>query len=265
MFVPAHRLELVAKVDRWQPDLAVLDLEDAVPEHAKERTRTGLADALADGLLDGVEAAFVVRVNAPGSPWHEDDLTAVAAHVPGTVNGVVVPKAETPAPLQHVRDVLPSAFVVGGIETALGAADSRPLLASGLLDAVYFGAEDYVSDLGGRRTPGGDEVHVMRSLVALHARLAGVPALDQAFLRLDDYDGLASETAAGLALGYVGKICVHPDQVAVVHSVQRPSADEEAHARRVLDAAAGGVGALDGVMVDAVHVRMAEQVLARLG
>ena len=64
-------------------------------------------------------------------------------------------------------------------------ADARLVAAAGL-GAVYFGAEDYVADLGGRRTPGGDEVLYARSQVALAARLAGVPAVDQAVVALGD-------------------------------------------------------------------------------
>ncbi|WP_166875086.1 CoA ester lyase [Salinibacterium sp. ZJ450] len=269
LFVPATKLDLLAKVDRWRPDLVVVDLEDAVHPEDKASARRDLAAALGDGVLADVVSIVVIRVNAPGTPWHVDDLEALGPYIPIIVPGVVVPKAEAIAPLLYVRDRLdrpgaPRAYVLGGIETALGVADSRSLLASELLDAVYFGAEDYISDLGGIRTKEGDEVAVARTLVALHARLAGVPALDQAYLQLADHEGLAAETAQGRALGYIGKICIHPGQVGVVHEAQRPSGEEVEHARRVIDVAAAGVGAVDGVMVDAVHLRMAEQTLRRL-
>jgi citrate lyase subunit beta/citryl-CoA lyase len=155
-------------------------------------------------------------------------------------------------------------LVIGGLETALGIADSRPLCAAGP-DAVYFGAEDFALDVGGRRTPAGLEVLYARSQVVLAAALAGVTALDQAVVSVRDLDAFRADAEAGRELGFDGKLCLHPDQVAVGAKIYTPSADEVAHAAAVIAAAASGVGVLDGAMVDAVHVRMAEMVLIRAG
>jgi citrate lyase subunit beta/citryl-CoA lyase len=143
-------------------------------------------------------------------------------------------------------------------------ADARPLLAAEP-QSVYFGSEDFIGDLGGRRTAAGTEVLYARSAVLLAAHLAGVPALDQAVVAVHDEDTFRCDANVGRNLGYGGKICLHPGQVPIAHEVFTPDAAEVAHAHAVLAAAGAGVGMVDGVMVDAVHVRMARDVLSRAG
>jgi len=258
---------MIAKVGRSRPDGVVLDLEDAVAAGDKETARRTVVDAL--GTLD-FAGLVLVRVNVPGSPWFADDVAAVA----GTrAAGVVLPKLERAEQLSELRGLFAGhgradAVVVAGLETGLGVADSRPLLAAGAamgVVAAYFGAEDYVADLGGRRTEAGDEVLYARSRVALAARLAGVAALDQVVVAVHDDERFLADAGQARALGYPGKICLHPRQVELAHRVFTPSEDEVAHARAVVAASVDGVGLLDGEMVDDVHVRMARAVLARAG
>lgn len=257
-FVPGSRPELLAKVPRWRPDVTVLDLEDAVPTAGKDQARAGAVAALAEVDLP---TTLLVRINPPGTAWFDADLTAVAE---SRAQGVVLPKYESPDALAEVRRRLPSdALVVVGIESARGVADSAALLAEPV-DAAYFGAEDYIADLGGRRTPEGFEALYARSQVVLAARLAGVSAIDVAFVDIGDDSGFAADARAGQAMGYTGKICVHPRQVELSHQVFSPTDEEVDHARAVVAAfQSGGVVTVDGQMVDEVHVRMARRVLAR--
>lgn len=263
LFMPANQAEMIAKIPRFAPDLAVVDLEDAVAVADKPGARL-IAAAAIDALAPGGSSTVLVRVNPIGTPWFAGDLAAAARC--GAV-GVVVPKLETAAQLAQVHDALaelawPEAILFAGIETALGVADARTLLAGGLSGA-YFGAEDYIADIGGRRTPGGDEVLYARSQVCLATHLAGVPAVDQAVVGLGDDQHFLDDANRGAAIGYQGKICIHPRQVALAHQAFAASHAEVAHAREILRAAKTGVGVVDGQMVDEVHVRMARAVLAR--
>ena len=130
-------------------------------------------------------------------------------------------------------------LLVVGLETALGVADARILLARGVSGA-YFGAEDFIADIGGRRTGGSEEVLYARSQVCLAARLAGIPAVDQVVTDLADDERFLTDAQAGRNLGYQGKICIHPRQVALAHRVFTPTEAELAHARQVLAAGDGG-------------------------
>ncbi|HTF46383.1 MAG TPA: CoA ester lyase [Pseudonocardia sp.] len=262
LFVPGHRPDMLAKVVRARPDGVIVDLEDAVAPSAKEAARgTALTALAADRPGAG---AVLLRINGVGTPWYDPDVAAAAAAIrTGVLDGVVLPKYEHPAQLTALRAALPDgAVVIVGLESALGVADARPLLAE-RPDAAYFGAEDYIADLGGRRTPDGAEVLYARSQVCLAARLAGVAALDQVVVAVRDAEAFRVDAEQGKALGFRGKICLHPVQVSIAHEVFTPSPAELEHARAVLAAAETGVGLVEGQMVDAVHVAMAHAVLAR--
>ena len=104
-----------------------------------------------------------------------------------------------------------------------------------------------------------------RSQVVLAAFLNGVPAIDQAVVAIGDDEAFRADARAGADLGYQGKICIHPSQVALAHDVHTPDAGQVAHAQAVLEAGATGVAVVDGQMVDDVHLRMARTTLARAG
>ncbi|VXB87903.1 HpcH/HpaI aldolase/citrate lyase family protein [Nocardioides sp. AX2bis] len=263
LFMPAGRPRMAAKIPEIGPDLAVLDLEDAVATEAKAAARQAVRDCLADGVVLGGRSVVLVRVNEVGSPWFEDDLALVRelAGTSGAV-GVVVPKVEGPQDVATVRDVLPDAPLVVGLESGLGVLEARSILASGP-DGCYFGAEDYIADLGGRRTEGGAEVLYARSQVVLAAAVTGRFAIDQAVVAVRDDDRFTADAERGRDLGYIGKICLHPRQVELAHQSFTPTPAEREHARRVLEAAAEGVGVVDGLMVDRVHLEQARALLQR--
>lgn len=260
-FVPGDRPDMVAKVPRWSPDVVVVDLEDAVAPTGKAAAR-GAAVAAIDRLDVPADTTVLIRVNPPGTPWFAEDVAAAAG---SRAAGVVLPKLQDRAQLHDVRQRLGEGgccdpVMICGLETARGVADSRPLLAGGV-DAVYFGAEDYIADLGGRRTTGGHEVLHARSEVILAARLAGITAIDQAVVAVHDEQRFVADAEAGRALGYHGKICVHPRQVPLAHRVFTPSSMEVEHARAVVEAGKAGVALVDGEMVDEVHLKLATAVL----
>jgi citrate lyase subunit beta / citryl-CoA lyase len=273
LFMPGNRPDMIAKIPRFAPDIAVADLEDAVAADAKTRARSAAVaaiGALAEaGPANGAQRAattVLVRVNPVGTPWFADDVAAAAG---SAAAGLVVPKLESQHQVDQVRQVMAEhswldGLLIAGLETALGVADARTLLARGV-SGVYFGAEDYAADIGGRRSRGGAEVLYARSQVLLAARLAGIPALDQVVPDLSDDEQFLADTRAGRDLGYQGKMCIHPRQVPLAHEVFTPTDAEVAHAREVLVAGRAGVGVVDGEMIDDVHVRMARTVLARAG
>ncbi|MCU1375496.1 MAG: Citrate lyase subunit beta-like protein, partial [Actinomycetia bacterium] len=233
---------------RSSPDVIVLDLEDAVPAAGKVDARTTMREAAA--ALAG--STVLVRVNPPATEWFEGDV----ASLPGGLAGVVVPKYEAPLDVG-----LP---VVAGLETVRGVADAGSILAGTV--ACYFGAEDYVADLGGVRTAGNAEVQVARALVGMAARLAGIPALDMVTLDFGDTARFVSEATEARALGYAGKLCIHPAQVGPANEAFVPSADEVDRAQRLLaafEAGGGATVAFEGQMVDEVVARQARALLER--
>ena len=146
-------------------------------------------------------------------------------------------------------------------------ADARVLLDHPRVVAAYFGAEDFIADMGGRRTSANAEVQFARSVVVLAGRLAGVPMIDQVVTDFRDDAAFAAEAAAARDLGYQGKLCIHPRQVELAHLAFTPSPLEVERARRLIaayDAAVeAGLAAIDfeGQMVDGPVVAQARQVI----
>jgi citrate lyase subunit beta/citryl-CoA lyase len=257
LFVPGNRPELAAKAPRSAPDAVVLDLEDAVPPAAKAKARATVRDAASE-LAGAVPVC--VRVNPPATPWFADDVAAL----PDGIAAVVVPKLDTAAQLAEITETCGARPIVAGIETVRGVADARDVLAPPVV-ACYFGAEDYIADLGGVRTPGNAEVATARSLVAIAARLAGVAALDMVTIDFHDGDRFTAEAREARALGYAGKMCIHPAQVPLAGEAFAPTADEVDTARRLLaafDAAGGDTIAFEGQMVDEVVAARARAILS---
>jgi citrate lyase subunit beta/citryl-CoA lyase len=247
----------------------VIDLEDAVAPAGKAEAR-GLAREAARGLAVGSGPRVFVRLNAVGTPWFEDD---VACALDESLAGVMLPKYEAPEQLEALQDLLNEhgvsrLSVIAGIETARGVEYARELLLPSLL-AVYFGAEDFTADLGGERTRAGLEVLYARSRVAVAARVAGIAAIDQVVVDFRDDARFRTEAAEARALGYSGKMCIHPSQVPIANEAFSPSPDEVARSRAMVEryeAAAGsgqGVITFEGQMIDAPLVARARALLAR--
>lgn len=269
LFAPAGRPDFVPKLPRSNPDAVVIDLEDAVPADHKRSAREGLGAMIEELVHLAPTLPVYVRVNAPETPWFADDVHALPDHL----SGVVVPKLEDPEQVDHVADQLADAGheglgVIAGIETARGVLDVREILIAPVVGA-YFGAEDYVADLGGLRTKHSEEVAYARSRVALACRVQGVLSLDQVVVDIRDDDTFRRDAQRGRELGYRGKLCIHPGQVALTHEIFTPSEEEVARARAILEAAEAAAGdghgviVIDGAMVDEPMLRAARDVLAR--
>jgi len=268
LFAPAVRPDFVARLPERGADGVVVDCEDATPADAKDEARARIRETV-PGILGRGSQVFV-RTNAVDSEHFEADI--VEGLVAGLA-GVVVPKLHAVEQLDRVEAVLRRAghgslAVLAGIETAKGVADARELLAHPRIRAAYFGAEDFVADMGGLRTFEGREVLYARSRVALAGRLAGVPLLDQVVTDFRDDERFLAEAAEARALGYGGKLCIHPRQVELANEAFVPTTEEIETARRLLAAyeaaKARGVAAIDfeGQMVDEPLASRARQVLA---
>ena len=267
LFAPAVRPDFIAKLPERGADAVVVDCEDATPAGAKDLARQHVREhvpALAQ------QCKVTVRVNAVASEWFADDISD---GVVPEVAAIVVPKIDSVDALNTISAALEAnglghIGVIAGVETALGVADARLLLAHERVVAAYFGAEDFIVDMGGIRTASNEEVLYARSAVALAARLGGVPLLDQVVTDFRDDDRFIAECAQARAIGYSGKLCIHPGQVALANAAFIPSADEVDRARRLLEvyenATSEGLAAIDfeGQMVDEPLAVQARRIIA---
>ena len=268
LFAPAVRPDFIAKLAERGADAVVIDCEDATPANAKAEGRANASELAPQLAAAGCQVT--VRINAQPTEWFDDD---VRHGLSDALAAVVVPKVETLSGLDAIDDALTAVGradlgVIAGLETALGVADARQLLAHPRVVAGYWGAEDFIADMGGVRTESNTEVAYARQFVALAGRLAGVPVLDQVVTDFRNDERFRHEAAEARSMGYAGKLCIHPGQVAIANEAFVPSPDEIERARALLAAyeaaTADGLAAIDfeGQMVDEPLAAQARRVLA---
>jgi citrate lyase subunit beta/citryl-CoA lyase len=275
LFVPGVRPELFAKALAGDADALSFDLEDSVPEARKGEARESVVGFVQSTPLLATAKIVVVRVNAVDTPHLAADLAAVARTGVDLIN---LPKVES------AQDVLAAVALLEKAEAANGVAGPIGLLANietprGLrlaaeiasahprVAGLQLGLADLFQPFGiDRRDPA--NVHATLYAVRMAAAEAGVFAWDAAFADIGDADGFRAEAGMARRLGYVGKSCIHPSQVALANQAFQPDAEEIAAARRIVAAAreagAAGRGAflVDGRMVDLPFLKRAEAILA---
>jgi citrate lyase subunit beta / citryl-CoA lyase len=275
-FAPANRPDLVVKFPRFGADCCVIDLEDGTPPGEKQKARESLRTTVDQVRAAGLKGMLTVRVNVPASPHYLADIEAAFGC---DIDGIVIPKLEDPEqafPAIHWIERLDAQAprgtprtIVGGIESVRGVLHAVDLCEhTRCMGSVYFGAEDFAADIGGRRTPRGDEVYAARSMVVMAAKAYGVLAIDQAVVDIRNDDLFLEDAARGRDLGYEGKICVTPGQVKLSHRAFSPTAQEREYAKRLVDtyaaATARGIGTIDfeGRMIDGPLLKRAQAILA---
>ncbi|MFV0309476.1 MAG: HpcH/HpaI aldolase/citrate lyase family protein [Desertimonas sp.] len=259
LFVPGTRHDRFAKAADSGADVVIVDLEDAVAPADKVSARTVVA-----GWCDA--NACVVRINGAATPWHDDDIDALAG-APELL-AVMVPKAESIEQVESVASAVGVA-VIALVETARGVLHAAELASSPAVARLAFGNLDFAADCG--ITPGPDELELLaaRSALVVASRAAGLPGpVDGVFTQVGDLDGLGAAVGRARRLGFAGTLCIHPEQVAVVSRRLGPSTEEIDWARRVLAASAEHGAAtlfvLDGNMVDEPVLRRARAIVAQV-
>jgi citrate lyase subunit beta / citryl-CoA lyase len=274
LFTPANHARRVEKALGLGADAVILDLEDAVAASEKAAAR-----ALAVNALRQPRACLgYVRINALGTEWCYRDVLEVVR--PG-VDGILLPKVERAA------DLLAIDWLIGEVEReqgiARGATDLMPIIETGrglaALDEICrcgsrvrrltFGAADFTLDMHMQWTREEAELTPARAAIVLASRVAELePPVDTVWTRLQDRDGLAASARISATLGFQGRMCIHPDQIAIVHEVFTPSEAEYDRARAVVaafeQAERSGSASIqvDGQFVDYPIVAKARRVVA---
>lgn len=268
LFVPGADARKFDRAAQAGADTILFDLEDSVaPEH-KLRAREQVAHAIGRGGFGAAELA--VRINAPSTPYFEEDL---AASVTAGAAAILLPKAEEVDVVRGVVSRLgagdPAPALLLLVESARGVARAVALAAVDGVAALCFGHADFALDMGlpGADPAAGVVLHA-RCAIAIAAKAAGVAPIDNVCLAVKDADAFRADTACGVRLGYEGKMCIHPDQVPIANALYTPTPDQVTYARRVLagweqaQADGRGVFTLDGTMIDAPLVALQRRVLA---
>lgn len=238
LFVPANRPERFSKAAASGADAVILDLEDAVAQDEKAAAR-GMVET---GFTD---LPVILRVNAMGTDWHEDDIAAARA-LP--LAAILLPKSEEPDMIAALVSKLGGLPLLALIESARGLANARAIAATEGVARLVFGSIDYCADLGCAHLR--EVLLPARAELVLASRLAGIAApIDGVTADLSDPEITRTDARHARDLGMTGKLCIHPRQIALVRAAFLPSEAEIDWARRVLASGDGAV-AVDGAMVD---------------
>jgi citrate lyase subunit beta/citryl-CoA lyase len=274
LFVPGTRPELFAKALAGAADAISLDLEDAVSEPRKDEARETVRQFLEGGDAASSRKTLIVRVNAMDTPHFERDVAAVARTGVQLIN---LPKPQSPAHVRAAAEAIEHAERANGVQAPIGLLlnietpaalrmAAELALAHPRVAGLQLGLGDLFEPLGiARREP--SAIRQAMFGVRLAAGEAGLYAYDSAFADIRDAEGFRAEAMLARDLGFLGKTCIHPSQIAIANEVFRPTDEEIAHARKVVEAAreadAKGVGAyvVDGKMIDIPFVLRARAIV----
>lgn len=265
LFTPGNHPERFEKARSIGADGIIIDLEDAVSFSEKDHARGIVVDYLTKRQA---YPNFVccVRINGLQTLYGWKDIMALisAGVMP---DAIMLPKSEEPALLKLLDKLLPSAIpYLLIIETTLGVQQVDALVgASPNVKGICFGAADYAADFGAINT--WETMLFARSKMVNAAGSVGIAALDVPYFKFQESDmpGLLDETTRAKALGFTGKLAIHPKQIAPILSIFTPAATEVEYAKKVVDAyekAGGNVCEIDGKMIDVPIVRSARRILA---
>ena len=289
LFVPASRPDMIEKATRSAADAICLDLEDAVAPESKAASRAHIVQALQ--TLDFGGRVRMVRVNALDTEFAYRDVIEVVERAGAQIDLIMLPKVQSPGDLHFLDTLLTQIEMHMGlphrigieaqIESASGFLWAREIAQSSpRLEALIFGPGDYaasmqmpLTDIGALDEhdalyPGHRWHAVMHTIVAA-ARANGLRCMDGPYANFRNDVGLTEVAKIAKALGFDGKQCIHPAQLATVNTIFAPAPAEVERAQAVVNAytqaTAAGKGAisLDGKMIDAANLRMAQAVLTR--
>jgi citrate lyase subunit beta/citryl-CoA lyase len=270
LYLPGNNARALEKGKSLPADVLIFDLEDAVGPDAKADSRAKVCDAISSESYRPRE--IVVRINGLGTDWHGDDLAAVAGT---SAHGVLVPKVETGEQVRALAAVLDKLDAPESLQLWVMIETPRSFLraeeiasASDRLAGLVVGTNDLVNELHGLHVPGRAPVLTALSLAVLGARTAGKVVLDGVFNDITDEGGFRAEARQGREMGFDGKTLIHPSQIAPANDLFGPSQKELADAAKIVSAyeqaqAAGkSVITVDGRMIENLHVRGSQRILA---
>jgi malyl-CoA/(S)-citramalyl-CoA lyase len=300
--VPGSNKRMLEKAPGAGADIVFLDLEDAVAPDDKESARANIVEAL--NAYDWSRCAVSIRINGLDTYWAYRDLVEIVEAAGDKLDTILIPKVGAASDVLFVATLLSQIEAYKGlkpinihvlIETAMGMANVEEIARAcpERMEAMVFGVADYAASVrarttnigganpdygmladpdesGARAYHWGDQWHFGISRMVAACRAYGLRPIDGPFGDFGDPEGFRAAARRAAALGCEGKWAIHPSQVALANEVFTPAEKEVTRAYRILEsmeqAAKEGKGAvsLDGRLIDAASIRMAENVVRQV-
>jgi citrate lyase subunit beta / citryl-CoA lyase len=289
--VPATRRRMAEKALASAADAVFLDLEDAVAPDSKAAARTDVVHAFEE--LDWGDRPALFRANALDTPYFYRDLIEVVERAGDSLDSVMIPKVDRPEDLYAVSMLLSQLELAmelergkikleAQIESAEGLANVDSIAsATSRLEALHFGPGDFAASVSMPQTSIGvmdewDEAypghrfHYAMQHIVVAARATGLRVLDGPVADYSDEEGLRRSCLIARSLGFDGKWCIHPAQIAIVNETFSPTARDVEWAKKVVaaykeaNATGSGSVSVDGHMVDAASIKLARNTLGKV-
>jgi citrate lyase beta subunit len=284
--IPGHVPKMHLKASQSSADVIMLDLEDSVPQEAKEAARSQVLESLQN--IDWQKKKVTVRINGLDTPFAYRDLLDLVEVAGEKLHTIVIPKVNHPGDIHFVermlngielgRQLSGTIGIEASIETAEGLAEVRAIAkASRRLQTLVFGIADYSASVGarlisisghGENEAGiypGHRWHFALSRMIMAAKANGLLAIDAPYGHFKDNEGLQRSAVMAGALGCDGKWAIHPNQLEDINRIFSPSTEDIDRAITILLAAktakqqSRGAIAVDGRMIDRATVRLAQR------
>jgi citrate lyase subunit beta/citryl-CoA lyase len=289
LFVPASRMDMLEKAASSEADSVCMDLEDSVAPDQKETARKNIVDTLQK--LDFGARVRTVRINALDTSLAYRDVIEIVETAGDKLDLIMLPKVQDATDVSFLDSLLTQIESYKGfshrigieaqIESASGFVHLREIgKSSKRLEALIFGPGDYAASMNMPLAsigevdehdvvyPGHRWHAVMHAIVAV-SRANGLRCMDGPFANYKDEAGLENACRIALAMGFDGKQCIHPAQLGLTNTIFSPSKKELEWAQAVVEAykialnEGRGAVSLDGKMIDAANVRLAQIILKR--
>jgi citrate lyase subunit beta/citryl-CoA lyase len=270
LYMPGANERALEKAKTIPADALILDLEDAVAPDAKADARARVCAAAASG--DYGRKEVTIRANGLDTPWHADDLRAIAEAGPAAV---VVPKINSAADVAAVEKALEAGGapehtrIWAMLETPVAILHAEEIATSSeRLAVLVLGTNDLAKELHAEHVPGRAPLVFGLSQCLLAARMAGKVILDGVYNDIKDADGFLAECVQGRQLGFDGKTLIHPTQVEPCNDTFAPSEEELTRSRGLIlafeeaQAEGKGVATYEGRMIENMHVDNARRAIA---
>ena len=284
LFVPADGGSKLEKAMASGADAVIIDLEDSITPERKANARAACLEFLKATAPKAGRPKLLVRINGLDTGMTDADLDAIVA---GRPDAVVFPKAEGGATVVHLDAKLTAREAIAGLPEgsikvlAQAVESAAGLFAAGTyrdasqrLIGMTWGPEDISAELGAEanRDEHGlltEPYRLARNICLYGAAAARLPAIETVYVDFRNTEGLRRDTTEARRDGFVGRLAIHPSQVAVINEVFTPTAEQIEKAKAVIAAfaakpGAGAVG-VDGKMLDRPHLVRAQNLLARTG
>lgn len=273
MFVPGNTPKMLNSADVYGADSLMFDIEDSIYVNEKDSARLLVSELLKSITFT---SETVVRINHPTqTPFGLADLDVIVRAKPNLIR---LPKTEDVSEVELVAQKIAEVEtemgwpegtinIIVAIESVKGLYNVREICHGPRVIGIALGAEDYRADLRTGKSKPAVELTLARQTILLAACEAGIRCIDTVFSDVKDRDGFIEEVNYIKSLGFDGKSCIHPSQVALAHKVFTPSENEIAYSVKVLNAYAEavknnkGVIAVEGKMIDRPIVVRAQRIV----